>query len=95
MDLEAILIAAIYLEIEVGSQRSVGTLYALLLPFMCSPMSFPLPDKYQDIHQAIRDKWPGTSEGLKSLDKIKTIGWSNYEKLGAIQAATLAANNGE
>lgn len=82
---EDALIASVYIELEVGSQRSVGALYALLLPLMCDQLNLNLPEKYIDIHKAIREQWPGKREGLDALDKIKTIGWKNYAKLAALQ----------
>lgn len=84
---EDALIASVYIELETGTQRSVGALYGLLLPFMSYKATGPLPEKYINIHKAVRKQWPGKRNGLDALDKIKTIGWKNYDKLAALQAS--------
>lgn len=89
---EDALIASVHIELEHGTQRSVGALYALLLPFMCA--NFPILDKYVDIHKAIRKQWPGKRAGIDALDKIKKIGWDNHNNL-AKQQSSVSGNEGK
>lgn len=84
MTFEDALIASMHIEIETGTLRSVGALYALALPFILAE-GVPCSNSYIDIHDAVRKKWPGKREGLVALDKVKKIGWANHDKLAKLQ----------